>query len=793
MPTALLSSGRGPGGSEEELSFSAYDPLLLHGDFLTGALMSAQGDHPVAMSGQMPNFSQTLTSSPGSGFGAGLAMAFTGEAASQDPMLNTPSPGQLRWPDSAADAGLDFSPEATAGEESIGQYDQPATRAAPAMVHSDGAVGSMLIAQPMATKSRVETQIPVKLTFRPLASAVTKLHLPPYSISKPKLMANPSPPRSPNMLELDAVVVCSSAMLEPENLQRAFARAATYVPRDVDPARRQISGDPVMDEEDERQPLKGGDVTICERCIERERKRLCRKKNREEQADSWARDERLRVVVFNTQEVKEWQRLPASGIATPSEAGPPSTYLPDTAMQIELPMRIACYCRHHQEKIGYRVIFTLKDHNDRLVAQAITDSIMITDDHKTHGVPSSQDKSRPPSAADGSASARGMPSAGAHAAEHALGPPPNPLLGAEFPDDVQPAHFRGPPFPVPWAERTPVRLSHSSSDLLSLHGHTPAAYSPPGASRGSHGHAHSASVSTTPRNLSRQASFSGPSGPASKRRKSTTFGRLPETLTMTRLDTAAAQAGLRSASTATSPSSAGLGGPMTGLSPFSPVEQYSAPSARGRRSQLATSASSASASGSGSGRGYAPHAYGPRAAESLLIQQAFSAPTSALHSRAPSPTNSRASGMPAWTMPAATGPPPPCILKVLPGHGPKSGGVEVSCVGRGFYQGLEVVFGDRLATTTTFWSESLLVCVLPPAAAAGEVFVRFQHEFQPQGMPVDVGAFFAGPNFAVFRYVDEHEEQLMRTALSVLGHKLTGRMVDPADMAHKILTGALGM
>jgi hypothetical protein len=33
----------------------------------------------------------------------------------------------------------------------------------------------------------------------------------------------------------------------------------------------------------------------------------------------------------------------------------------------------------------------------------------------------------------------------------------------------------------------------------------------------------------------------------------------------------------------------------------------------------------------------------------------------------------------------------------------------------GFYPGMEVVFGDTLATTTTFWGDKCLNCLTPPA------------------------------------------------------------------------------
>lgn len=47
--------------------------------------------------------------------------------------------------------------------------------------------------------------------------------------------------------------------------------------------------------------------------------------------------------------------------------------------------------------------------------------------------------------------------------------------------------------------------------------------------------------------------------------------------------------------------------------------------------------------------------------------------------------------------------PPPFIHKIIPNEGPMVGGVEVTLLGAGFFQGLEVWLGEQKATTTTYW------------------------------------------------------------------------------------------
>ncbi|KJA27887.1 hypothetical protein HYPSUDRAFT_130659 [Hypholoma sublateritium FD-334 SS-4] len=50
---------------------------------------------------------------------------------------------------------------------------------------------------------------------------------------------------------------------------------------------------------------------------------------------------------------------------------------------VVLPLRITCYCRHHREKVGFNVHFSMTDHTGRLVGSGTSRPIMITDDHKT--------------------------------------------------------------------------------------------------------------------------------------------------------------------------------------------------------------------------------------------------------------------------------------------------------------------------------------------------------------------------------------------------------------------------
>lgn len=219
-------------------------------------------------------------------------------------------------------------------------------------------------------KTRVETQHMLKYTLDPLPPGVTKLHLQPYTMSKPKLMAKPTPERSPDMLELFATVVCSSAMEDMVKRERAFARARGPLEKQEE-HRPSLGQDRSSQkdlpnespDEDENKPLNGGAVKICNGCIERERRRAERKKviNAEEQ-EEWQRVEAQRTVVFNISEVREWQQPSPPKLMAGKEKLAPMPYYdsepsfsPD-AMQVDIPTRISCYCRHQEEKIGFRLV-----------------------------------------------------------------------------------------------------------------------------------------------------------------------------------------------------------------------------------------------------------------------------------------------------------------------------------------------------------------------------------------------------------------------------------------------------
>ena len=692
---------------------------------------------------------------------------------------------------------------------SVPQFSQAAITQVPTSFPGPQSVSTLpssLTIHPTPHKSRVETQIPIKLTLSPLPPGITRLHLPTHTISKPKLVAKPTPERSADMLELQTMLVCTSAMQDPTKLSRAYERARQASSAELleRPPTDSPEGSELTDD-DERRPLNGGPVHICDGCITRERKRAARKKSKKPEEDEiWQRDEAKRIVVFNTTEIKDWQKpTPMNNRMNTDESHTlalpgyedNSPFIPEGAMQVDVPMRIACYCRHQSEKLGFqyglihwvakifelmigRVIFTIKDYRDNVVAQAITLPIIITDDHKTHA----------PSAMAPMVAAypdiTGMRNGGIyyHDTMEGYGGVPTYRSIRSTPDlqslQHQPYHgmSHGLPHGMPYVSMHPTAVPYATP---------PATLS------------HTTSTTLTPRNLSRQGSPSNAGGPAQKKRKASA-GKLPDALTMTRLQSAAAPPANLSWVTSAPTYSNSSTAPS---SPFGPGQNFNNGYANANQPRAPQSYTNPPTPNSD--QNFFTASNRSQSTENFArAQQIFSAPSSAIPSRAASPVGgarvaaTQQNGSIQAAVSAMYGQPqsitqqkPPMIHKLIPNEGPKAGAIEVTCLGSGFVQGLEVMFGDALATTTTFWGETSLVCLLPPALRAGVVPVTFKHQYQQQLRMPQYSASSIQKHQVFFKYVDDDEHEVVRLALALVHQKLTGQQEDASDIARRIISG----
>ncbi|KAL9101530.1 MAG: hypothetical protein Q9163_003226 [Psora crenata] len=609
---------------------------------------------------------------------------------------------------------------------------------------------------------RVETQMHMRLTMWPLPEGVSTLHFQGYTMARTKLVMKPPPEKSPSMLELYAHCVCASAMEDERKLKEALIRAADTAGKD-DSANEDGKSSPrrlKMSDEDPRKPTNGGFVFICDQCIRRETKRIGRKKlKNNEQEESWLEAQPKRIIVFNKAEIIDWQPWSSYQDDDDTEEGrvrvpPGNSQFPENAMQIRFPMRIQCYSRHHEEKLGYKVIFTIKDWKNRLVAQTITNAAIITDDHKAQQASRNGSQTQ----AVNYFEIPSLPGAGVFASEAANGNNGLSLFS---------------------------RNSFSTPDLQSFqhsqYHQMPQQYRP-FSSFG--GQPQTGPAVATSRNVSRPASPSTPLESRNKRRKGSISGRIRADLAMTKINPTSTASPPVFGGPASGPNiSAGFGGHL----PFSP--NY--PPAHG----LSTPPSSAHMNN----RPPAPSAFNynlhqrSQSVEDLQSHQSlFSAPTSAYQSQVASPDSSpqplsqpqiHSHGLTnsVLYLPRIANPGcGPNVHKVTPAEGPKAGGIEVTCLGEGFRPDSVVTFGDLAATTTSLYSDKALLCRLPPAAQAGPVRVTVSNNNE-HSMPSP------SPNEVLFRYIDNDEQEMIRHALQVLTQQFSGGIAEAHEFARHIL------
>lgn len=128
---------------------------------------------------------------------------------------------------------------------------------------------------------------------------------------------------------------------------------------------------------------------ICDRCIRREQKRASRRKSGVSDNLNWGTNTKKRAIIFNCKEIISFP--PSSPSITQST--PDSSVNEDAKLMssnnisnskdISLSARIVCYCRHHQEPKGFKLMFVLKDHQNNILARHFSSQIMIMDRKKT--------------------------------------------------------------------------------------------------------------------------------------------------------------------------------------------------------------------------------------------------------------------------------------------------------------------------------------------------------------------------------------------------------------------------
>jgi hypothetical protein len=349
--------------------------------------------------------------------------------------------------------------------------------------------------------------------------------------------------------------------------------------------------------------------------------------------------------------------------------------------------------RHRVLTLSLRVIFTIKNHADVVLAQQITSSILITDDHKSSvttplAIGISQDIQ--------------LVGTGFQFPQNRLPPGLYGNLGGNIPShDNQ----RGFP-PTGLGGNAKVSVGAGAVPAPQPPRYSQNSFSPPPSFVGRGGLPASPASPSGSLQKSPPVAQAPSANPSSKKRRINSAPKVPANLTMTRLDN------LRSPFQSTG--QAPLGGPAphvqgvphfaTSQSPpaFWPDEPMT-PSTMSDQSEFQFS-------GSSNNNPFVP----------LDSRRQLASPQSSRASRAPSPSSQeavlRAQVGPRISMPPQSQarqippdvyqghphepdtPPIPEISRLVPHEGTCRGGIEVTVLGRGFVEGLTVVFGDTPAS-----------------------------------------------------------------------------------------------
>lgn len=547
-----------------------------------------------------------------------------------------------------------------------------------------------LAALDVPRRSRVETQIKCRLVVYPSPSEHL-VHLPSDMIARPRLqLAQPFQPH-PDTLSLDIDVVAFQDQLQEDGVPM---------------------GDPIA-----QFPL-----YMCDRCLSRERKRAFRKKTVDANEEyHWSEKRPRRLVLFNCKELLE--------LSSPRNCELGGQQHQVEGRELLLHLRLTCYCRHHNSRDGFRLVFTLRNHANQVVGRTITEPILITDDHKESRTGAGTTTATPSTATAN--------------------------VSASFPSssNLHSVSSSGAPSPLPNANGARQTITNSAG--------WPQAASDAFASTTNHNQTNNDNNNNN--NNNNNNDFHGSMGAmspsfsdmnsehrnVSKRRRNSNW------MGSTR-DSISANLGLFSPPSDRDQQleGGGIGGShdnhngglnayMSHLRGAGSGSKTPTAAAAGAGTITASGVNTALGGSTSSGSGGS----GVSGGTSTYKDSPMLSPRSA-------------------TL--------PLIQRIIPAQGTVRGGIEITLLGTNFYSGLVAKFGAKNAISTHCWSDSTIVAHLPPAAVPGPVIVTFEGITPP-----------ASPQ--IFTYVDDTDSQLIELALLVVGLKMNGRIEDAREIAMRII------
>lgn len=342
-------------------------------------------------------------------------------------------------------------------------------------------------------------------------------------------------------------------------------------------------------------------------------------------------------------------------------------YLDFSTGSVVLPLRLTCYCRHHREKLGFNVHFSMVDHTGRTVGIGVSRPIMITDDHKTARN------------ANNTANANGLemtPVSEFHHLSQGADHQWAKALASEKKDVKAPSKRKS----VSGAQETATSkrrakpYDNSRSSKASREGSVASAPSPSSSQPGS--------ATRSPSPVAQSPHLSLSLGMVNDM-----LAELPSTSSPIYDIPPSHMGSLFHLPDLPMPPAVDDLGPV-----HNPIFAPPSPS------QIT------------------PQAHNPND----NMTQSIMAPAMPFMFF-PHPSLAHPPVLP------NNGLPIPRVQRMIPACGPTHGGIEVTILGTGFHPGLDLrcVFGDVVSHSTHRWSDNTLVCVLPPRQCAGVVHVWF--------------------------------------------------------------------
>ncbi|WLF79606.1 SPT3 Dosage dependent suppressor of Ty-induced promoter mutations-like protein [Lodderomyces elongisporus] len=570
--------------------------------------------------------------------------------------------------------------------------------------------------------SRVETQIKCKITLSPSPSESHLLHISQDLISKNKFcLATPVQSLDPllkeNLLYLDAYVLSS-------DLRKSCHICSRCIKREQKRASRGKAASTKSNSTNANKTADSGGDTEGANLDNQTDSKTPIKNN----SSAWSDESMIKkAIIFNCKEIVSF---------------PPPSGIPNEAFKsLELSARIICYCRHHKEQAGFKILVVIKNNKGDVVAKQISSPIMIMDRKKN--IPLTRD-SIPNSVASSSVNLKEL----GRGPENGLGQLSGSINGtgndsvngdgeatykkkklsaSESDHDIK-FDVSGDPHQL-----TPNSIDesnsdfHTNTDLESTNGLGMGLGNGNGHGTGignSNGTGNSHVRGLKRKKLSVDDPFNHPSNPM-------------------------------------------YNGSVNGHSPMSNSDTNTSANFNFLKQQPSSmSFQGMSPMALGSHCPPAPHLIQPNFQQSMSLpqQQQQQSPSQSQHL-------SQQQQMEQLRLPS--------IQRIIPAHGPVRGGIEITLLGFNFRPGLSVKFGAHRALATHCWSETTIVTYLPPAQQPGQVLVTFESDEIPILQPQQQSQ--------IFTYTDDTDRQLIELALQIVGLKMNGKLEDAKNIARRIV------